>query len=65
MMSCRESLEMLLAIEGGAPAAIVALMAAIDNSDILIEGGTKADLIKFFSYLDPPSNPADIKLIVR
>lgn len=57
--------DMLLAVEGGSPAAIVALMSAIDGNDVLIEGGTIADLKQFFSYLDPPSNPADINLIVR
>jgi len=57
--------EMLTAIEGGAPAPMAAIMAGIDGGDIRVEGGTKKDVQKFFSYFDPPVDPGTIKLIVR
>ena len=33
--------------------------------DIKVEGGTKEDVQKFFSYFDPPVDPGTINLIVR
>ena len=44
---------------------MVAIMAAIDSGEIRIEGGTKRDVQKFFSYFDPPVDPGGINLIVR
>ena len=44
---------------------MVAIMSAIDSGDIKIEGGTKQDVQKFFSYFDPPVDVCSIKLIVR
>jgi len=40
-------------------------MAAIDGGEIRVEGGTKKDVQKFFSYFDPPVDPGTIKLTVR
>ncbi len=57
--------EMATAIEGGDPAPMVAIMAAIDSGDIRIEGGTKRDVQQFFSYFDRPVDPGTIALIVR
>ena len=57
--------EMLTAIEGGAPAPMVAIMAAIDSGQMRIEGGTKEDVQKFFSYFDRPVDVGSINLIVR
>ena len=57
--------EMTAAIEQGAPAAMVAIMAAIDSGDIKVEGGTKQDVQKFFSYFDKPVDVGSINLIVR
>ena len=53
------------AIAEGAPAGAVAMMAAIDSGDIKVEGGTKQDVQKFFSYFDEPVDVGSIKLIVR
>ena len=41
------------------------LMLAIANNYTLIEGASITVLKQFFCYLDPPSNPAHIKLIFR
>jgi alkyl sulfatase BDS1-like metallo-beta-lactamase superfamily hydrolase len=57
--------EMAAAVEQGAPAAMVAIMSAIDSGDIKIEGGTKQNVQKFFSFFDPPVDPGTINLIVR
>jgi hypothetical protein len=57
--------EMANAIAEGAPAGAVAMMAAIDSGDIKVEGGTKQDVQKFFSYFDEPVDVGSIKLIVR
>jgi len=57
--------EIQSAIEQGAPAAMVAVMAAIGSGEISIEGGTKKDVQKFFSYFDPPVDVGSINLIVR
>ncbi len=57
--------EMTAAVEQGAPAAIVAIMSAIDSGDIKIEGGTKKDVQVFFSYFDPPVDAGKINLILR
>jgi len=57
--------EMAQAISEGAPAGIVAILAAIDSGDIKVEGGTKEDVQNFFSYFDPPVDPGKINLIVR
>jgi alkyl sulfatase BDS1-like metallo-beta-lactamase superfamily hydrolase len=57
--------EMASAIEGGDPAPMVAIMAAIDSGEIKIEGGSKQDVQKFFSYFDRPVDVDSIKLIVR
>jgi alkyl sulfatase BDS1-like metallo-beta-lactamase superfamily hydrolase len=57
--------DMFAAIEQGAPAAMVAIMAAIDSGDIRIEGGTKEDIVTFFSYFDEPVDVGAINLIVR
>jgi hypothetical protein len=57
--------EMMTAIEGGDPAPKVAIMAAIDSGDIRIEGGSKQDVQKFFSYFDEPVDVGSINLIVR
>ena len=57
--------EMQSAIEQGAPAAMVAVMSAIDSGEIRIEGGSKTDLQNFFSYFDPPVDVGAINLIVR
>ena len=57
--------EMLTAIEGGDPAPRVAIMAAIESGEIRIEGGSKQDVQKFFSYFDPPVDVGSINLIVR
>ena len=40
-------------------------MAAIDRGEIRIEGGSKADVQKFFSYFDRPVDVGEISLIVR
>jgi len=40
-------------------------MAAIDSGKIKVEGGTKKDVQKFFSYFDRPVDPDTINLIVR
>jgi len=42
-----------------------AIMAAIDNGDIKVEGGSKEDVQQFFNYFDPPPDPSKINLIVR
>ncbi len=57
--------EMMTAIEGGDPAPMVAIMAAIDSGEIRIEGGGKKDVQKFFSYFDRPVDVGSINLIVR
>ena len=57
--------EMTAALEQGAPAAVVAVMAAIDSGDIKVEGGTKEDVQTFFSYYDEPVDVGAINLIVR
>jgi len=57
--------EMVAAIEGGDPAPMVAIMAAIDSGEIRLEGGTKKDVQKFFSYFDEPVDVGAINLIVR
>lgn len=57
--------EMKTAIEGGDPAPMVAIMAAIDSGEIRIEGGSKTDVQNFFSYFDPPVDVGAINLIVR
>ena len=57
--------EMQSAIEQGAPAAIVAIMSAIDGGEIRIEGGSKNDVQTFFSYFDEPVDVGAISLIVR
>ena len=44
--------EMSTAIAEGAPAGGVIMMSAIDDGHITIEGGTKEDVQKFFSYFD-------------
>ncbi len=49
----------------GAPAAMVAIMGAIDSGEIRIEGGSKEDVPKFFSYFDEPVDVGSINLIVR
>ena len=56
---------MAMAIESGYPAPRVAIMAAIDNGDIKVEGGSKEDVQQFFSYFDPPPDPTEINMIVR
>ena len=56
---------MVMAIESGDPAPRVAIMAAIDNGDIKVEGGSKEDVQRFFNYFDPPPDPTKINLIVR
>jgi hypothetical protein len=40
-------------------------MAAIDSGEIRLEGGTKKDVQKFFSYFDKPVDVGAINLIVR
>jgi len=57
--------EMATAIEGGDPAPMVAIMAAIDSGEIKVEGGSKQDVQKFFSYFDRPVDVGSINLIVR
>jgi alkyl sulfatase BDS1-like metallo-beta-lactamase superfamily hydrolase len=57
--------EMASAIAAGAPAGAVVMMAAIDSGDIRVEGGSKKDVQKFFSYFDPPVDVGAINLIVR
>lgn len=57
--------EMVTAIEGGDPAPMIAIMAAIDSGDIKVEGGTKEDVQKFFSDFDRPVDVGSINLIVR
>jgi hypothetical protein len=57
--------EMTNAIAQGAPKGMVAMMAAIDSGDIKVEGGTKQDVQKFFSYFDKPVDVGSINLIVR
>ena len=57
--------EMAAAIEQGAPAAVVAIIAAIDSGDIKVEGGTKEDIVTFFAYFDEPVDVGAINLIVR
>ncbi len=56
---------MTAAVEQGAPAAMVAIMGAIDSGEIRIEGGSKEDVQKFFSYFDEPVDVGSINLIVR
>ena len=56
---------MAAVVEQGAPAAMVAIMAAIDRGEIRVEGGTKKDVQKFFSYFDEPLDVGSINLIVR
>ena len=57
--------EMVAAIEGGDPAPMVAIMAAIDSGVIKVEGDTKKDVQKFFSFFARPFDLGSIKLIVR
>ncbi len=57
--------EMANAIAQGAPKGIVAMMGAIDSGDIKVEGGSKQDVQKFFSYFDAPPDAGSINLIVR
>ncbi len=57
--------EMAAVVEQGAPAAIVAIMGAIDSGEIRIEGGSVQDLQRFFSYFDEPVDVGAINLIVR
>jgi len=57
--------EMATAIAEGTPAGAVAMMAGIDSGDIKVEGGTKQDIQKFFSYFDKPADVGSINLIVR
>ena len=57
--------EMSNAIAQGAPKGMVAMMGAIDSGDIKVEGGTKQDVQKFFSYFDEPVDVGSIDLIVR
>ena len=57
--------EMVAAIEGGDPAPMVAVMAAIDSGEIKVEGGGKAEVQRFFSYFDRPVDVGSIDLIVR
>ncbi len=57
--------DMFAAIEQGAPAAVVAMMAGLDSGDIKVEGGTKEDVMTFFSYFDEPVDVGSINLIVR
>ncbi len=57
--------EMTAAVEQGAPAAMVAIMGAIDSGEIRIEGGSKEDVQKFFSYFDEPVDVGSINLILR
>ena len=57
--------EMTAAVEQGAPAAMVAIMSAIDSGEIRVEGGSKEDVQKFFSYFDEPVDVGSINLIVR
>ena len=57
--------EMASAIAEGAPKGMVAVMGAIDSGDIKVEGGTKKDVQKFFSYFDAPPDAGSINLIVR
>jgi hypothetical protein len=38
---------------------------AIDSGDIKVEGGSKQDVQKFFSYFDEPVDVGSINLIVR
>ncbi len=40
-------------------------MNAIDSGDIKVEGGSKQDVQKFFSYFDEPVDVGSINLIVR
>ena len=49
----------------GVAAQAVAIMAAIDSDEIRLEGGTKKDGQKFFSYFDEPVDGSVINLIVR
>jgi alkyl sulfatase BDS1-like metallo-beta-lactamase superfamily hydrolase len=57
--------EMANAIAQGAPQGMVAMMGAIDSGDIKVEGGTKKDVQRFFSYFDEPVDVGSINLIVR
>ena len=57
--------EMAAAVEQGAPAAMVAIIGAIDSGEIKVEDGTKEDVLKFFSYFDSPVDVGAINLIVR
>lgn len=52
---------MLTAIEGGDPAPMV----AIDSGEIKVEGGSKVNVQKFFSYFDSPVDVGSINRIVR
>jgi hypothetical protein len=42
----------------------LAIMAAIDSGEIKVEGGSKQDVQKFFSYFDPLSREP-ISLTIR
>ncbi len=57
--------EMASAIAEGAPKGMVSVLGAIDSGDIKVEGGTKKDVQKFFSYFDAPPDASSINLIVR
>jgi len=41
------------------------MMAAIVSGETKVEGGSKQDVQKFFSYFDPPAGVGSINLIVR
>jgi hypothetical protein len=41
------------------------MMAAIVSGEIKVEGGSKQDIQKFFTYFDPPVDVGSINLIVR
>ncbi len=53
------------AIAQGAPKGMVAMMGAIDSGDIKVEGGSKQDVQRFFSYFDEPVDVGSINLILR
>jgi len=59
------TVEMVTLIEGGDPAPMVAIMATIDSGKIKVDGGSKQDMQKFFSYFDKPVDVGSINLIVR
>jgi len=48
-----------------APTGVPVLRAFIDKGNIKVEGGTKEDVQKFFSYFDRPVDVGSINLIVR